>query len=188
MDMGKIGRDVVVWLIGVIIMVITTSIIDRLNDKKKQAMTAREEQDREKQEQGIYTVKVPEILIGMFQFWIGLGIVMFITFSIFKLKNNPTVTDGHIHIAIFAISVGVIGTILSKRWRIEVNGSEMVIHRLFRPKIKVHMSEIERAEIGKKGEMRLYAHGKKITTVDLLCIGRAALRRDLEKYGKVTII
>lgn len=177
MDMGRIGRVFVVWLVSVIILAITNSIIGSLKDKKKQAIT-------ERKEQGIYTVKVPEILIGMFKMWIGLGIVLFITFSAFKLKNNPTVTTGHIIFALVIIGIGVVGAVLPAKWKIEVNGSEMIIHRLFRSKIKVHMSEIERMEIGKKGEMRLYLHGKKITTVDPMCSGRVALERDLKRYGK----
>ena len=171
---------IIKYIVYTVTMSIAYVIINNMNNREQLAETERDKQK-------IYIVKAPGILKGMFFFWFCLGLIMFSVFLFFRLKNNPTVTNGHLGIAMFACGVGVVGMILSTTWRIEVSGDKMLIHRLFRSQIEIQMSEIERVEIGKKNEMRLYADGKKITTVDPFSINYGALKRDLEKYGRQMI-
>lgn len=168
---------IIKYIVYTVVMSIVYIIINNMNNKKQLVETGSEEQK-------MYIVKAPSILKGMFGAWFCMGLIMFCVFLVLKLKNNPTATMGHLVFAMVICSIGVVGMILSTTWRIEVSGDKMLIHRLFRSQIEVQMSEIERIEIGKKDEMRLYANGKKITTIDPFSINYGALKRDLEKYGR----
>ncbi len=168
---------IIKYIVYTITMSITYAIINNMN-KKKQFV------ENDEAEQETYIVRTPEILKGVFGAWFFLGIIMFCLFLFLKLKNNPTVTNGHLVLAMVACGIGVVGMTLSTTWRIEVNKDKMLIHRLLRSKIEIRMTEIERVEIGKKDEMVLYAYGKRITIVDPFCIHYGALKRDLKKCGR----
>ena len=69
---------------------------------------------------------------------------------VFKLQNNPTVTNGHLWMCLGVMAIGLLGIIRASKWKIAVNGNQMEIQRLFRKSIVLQISEIERVEIGEK--------------------------------------
>lgn len=162
-------------IIYMITMSIIYVIISNLNNKKQILLNNENEQD-------IYIVKAPSALKGVSFVIFCVGWIAFFVFLIFKLKNSSTVTYGHFIFASVFASIGLAGMILSTTWRIEVNRTDMIIHRLCRFKIEIQMSEVERIEVGKKGEMMLYVDGKKITTIDPFSENYDVLKRNLEKY------
>ncbi len=113
-----------------------------------------------------------------------LGLCMFCIFFVFKLQNNPTVTNGHLWMCLGVMAIGLLGIIRASKWKIAVNGNQMEIQRLFRKSIVLQISEIERVEIGKKNQLLLYASGKKLITIDFLTENYEYLEETLKRNGK----
>ena len=109
---------------------------------------------------------------------------MFCIFFVFKLQNNPTVTNGHLWMCLGVMAIGLLGIIRASKWKIAVNGNQMEIQRLFRKSIVLQISEIERVEIGKKNQLLLYASGKKLITIDFLTENYEYLEETLKRNGK----
>lgn len=132
-----------------------------------------------------YVVKIPGTLKYIYASMFFLGIIMFFTFFIFKLKGNPTVTTGHFRVALIFAGIGLGVMIWSTKWRLVVNGDELEIHRFLHKSEIFSISEIEKAEIGTKDQVILYKNGKKIVTVDGLSDNYDRFKETLQKYGKI---
>ena len=132
-----------------------------------------------------YIVKIPDVLKYISLFLFALGIIMFITFLISKLRGNPTATNGHLWLSLVVAAIGILIMILVAQWKVIVNGNQMEIYRLFHRKEAVRITEIDKVEIGKKGQMILYRDGKKLVTIDGLADNYDTLRKTLVQYGKM---
>ena len=53
-----------------------------------------------------YIVKAPDILKYLYFIVIGLGLIMLVIFSFFKMQDNQSVTTGHIYFAIVIVLIG----------------------------------------------------------------------------------
>ena len=95
-----------------------------------------------------YVLKIPGALKYTCMAFFILGLCMFCIFFVFKLQNNPTVTNGHLWMCLGVMAIGLLGIIRASKWKIAVNGNQMEIQRLFRKSIVLQISEIERVEIG----------------------------------------
>ena len=93
-----------------------------------------------------YVLKIPGALKYTCMAFFILGLCMFCIFFVFKLQNNPTVTNGHLWMCLGVMAIGLLGIIRASKWKIAVNGNQMEIQRLFRKSIVLQISEIERGE------------------------------------------
>lgn len=169
--------EIIKFLIYAISMCAIELVINSLYNRK--SIT-----DNAGQNEFHYVLKIPGALKYTCMAFFILGLCMFCIFFVFKLQNNPTVTNGHLWMCLGVMAIGLLGIIRASKWKIAVNGNQMEIQRLFRKSIVLQISEIERVEIGKKNQLLLYASGKKLITIDFLTENYEYLEETLKRNGK----
>lgn len=137
------------------------------------------------QNEACYIVKMPKALKYVYTILFGLGLFLFCVFFIFRILENPTVTNGHLWMCLGIMAIGLLVVFWASKWRITVNGDWMEIQRLLRKTITMQVDEIERVKIGKKSQMVLYHNGKKLITIDCLTDNSELLYESLKRHGKI---
>lgn len=132
-----------------------------------------------------YRIITPPILKKVCMLMFATGIVLYVFFLILYLKKEGGATKGHIVFALAFALIGVIFYFFACKWKIEISEDKMRISPLFKRAITIDIAEIEKAKLGNKGELAIYYRGKKITTVDALCINFDKLYDILFKYNKL---
>lgn len=132
-----------------------------------------------------YIIMVPAILKQVYMLVFAAGMMLYGIFSILYLKKLGGVTDGHLALGAVLASIGIAAIFLASKWKVEVSGEKIKVSPLFRRTISVNISEIERAKTGSKGELAVFYKGKKLATVDRLCINYDKLRDTLVRYNKL---
>ena len=113
-----------------------------------------------------YKVKAPAVLkyVCMSQFILGL-----IIFSYFYLKGNETVEMGHLYVSSIFGAIGLYGVAWASIWGVQVDDSQLEIHRIFHVKKVLCITDIGQVIIDKKDAMILYDKmGKKLIKIDAL--------------------
>lgn len=94
---------------------------------------------------------------------------MFLVFSYFYLKGNETVEMGHLYVSSIFGAIGLYGVAWTSKWSVKVDGSQLEIHRIFRIKKVLCITDIGQVIIDKKDAMILYDKmGKKLIKIDAL--------------------
>ena len=94
---------------------------------------------------------------------------MFILFSYFYMKGNKTVEMGHLYVSSIFGAIGLYGVIWASIWGVKVNDSQLEIHRIFRAKKVLCITDIGQVVIDKKDAMILYDRlDKKLIKIDAL--------------------
>ena len=173
------SRGIIKFVVYTIIMCVVTGVLEYLNTRDN---TSHKYDDNSVH----YVVKYPNILKYAILVFMIVGVILFCVFSFFYLKNNPTVTKGHLWMSIIFITLSFCGLIWFHSWRIDVDGSQLVFHRLLHSSYQISFSEIQKIEFGKNGEIIIYGdHNKKITVVDNLSDNYDRLKSNLNDYGKI---
>ena len=98
----------------------------------------------------------------------GGGGIAFCIFAFLYDRKLGEVSQGHLVLsAIFAL-IGMVGIFVKSRWRVVVQGEQICFYNILKPRIKIRIKEIEKVQIGRKDELRIYFSGKKIKTIDRL--------------------
>lgn len=128
-----------------------------------------------------YIVCMPTALTHVCLIGFGFGMFLFCFSGFLYLKQNPTVTMGHLYLGLTFSAICLLTIIGASRWKIYVNGKDLAIMKIFhRNPIHLSVDEISRVEIGKKQEIILYdLSGKKVVTVDRLTENYSRLCRTL---------
>lgn len=116
-----------------------------------------------------YKVKAPAVLkyACMSQFF--LGMIMFIIFSFFYVQGNETVEMGHLYVSSIFGAIGLYGVAWASIWGVQVDDSQLEIHRIFHVKKVLCITDIGQVIIDKKDAMILYDKmGKKLIKIDAL--------------------
>ena len=80
--------------------------------------------------------------------------------------------------------MGLLANIWADKWSIQVNGTDVIIHTLFK-KMKLSINDIADAKVGKKFELVLYDSSlKKIITIDGVVDNYDYFDNTLKTYGK----
>lgn len=132
-----------------------------------------------------YIVKAPGALKYAATAMFLLGLMMFIVFFVLKVKNNPSVTGGHLWFAAIFASIGFLIVAAASSWRVVVDKETFTVHKLFQKKKVYDISEIERAEIGGKNQIAVYVSGKTVVTIDGLADNYDRFKRTLRENGKI---
>lgn len=173
------SRGIIKWIVYAITMCVLTGILEYLNTRDNVSHSHGETDSH-------YVVRIPGALKYSALALAVLGIIMFFIFCFFYIKNNPTVTIGHLRMSLVVITVGFLIILWASKWRITVVGSNMEIHRILHSSQTIPFSEITRVEIGSKEQIVLYgADNKKIITVDGLADNYDRFVQSLKEYGKL---
>ena len=132
-----------------------------------------------------YVVRIPLALKAVYFSMFVVGILLFAVFLFFKACGNPTITVGHLRVALIFAGIGLVVMFFSTKWRIVIDEEQMKVHRLFGMTRTIQISDIERAETGEKGQIEIYVNGKKLTTVDGLTDNFDRFRKTLISRGKL---
>lgn len=98
-----------------------------------------------------------------------LGMVMFLVFSYFYLQGNETVEMGHLYVSSIFGAIGLYGVAWASIWGVQVDDSQLEIHRIFHTKKVLCITDIGQVIIDKKDAMILYDKmGKKLIKIDAL--------------------
>lgn len=143
----------------------------------------KEEKDVEVDDTANYVLHVPNALKYTYMGFFYLGLPMFCLFLYQRVKGVPSVTDGHVWMSLGLMAIGIISRVLCNSWKIIVKGNEIEIHRIFRMKKVLSFSDIDKVEIGKKGQMILFSHGKKVVTIDALIVNYEYLEKSFKDLG-----
>lgn len=116
-----------------------------------------------------YKVKAPAALKYACMSQFILGMIMFLIFSFFYVHGNETVEMGHLYVSSIFGAIGLYGVIWSSIWGVSVNESQLEIHRIFRIKKVLSITDIGQVDIDKKEAMILYDKAnKKLIKIDAL--------------------
>ena len=112
-----------------------------------------------------YRVKAPAVL----KYTCMSQLIMFLVFSYFYLKGNETVEMGHLYVSSVFGTIGLYGVIWAFIWGVQVDDSQLEIHRIFHVKKVLCITDIGQVIIDKKDAMILYDKmGKKLIKIDAL--------------------
>ena len=116
-----------------------------------------------------YRVKAPAALKYACMSQFILGMVMFLVFSYFYLQGNETVEMGHLYVSSIFGAIGFYGVAWASIWGVQVDDSQLEIHRIFHTKKVLCITDIGQVIIDKKDAMILYDKmGKKLIKIDAL--------------------
>ena len=116
-----------------------------------------------------YRVKAPAVLKYACMSQFILGLIMFLVFSYFYLKGNETVEMGHLYVSSIFGAIGLYGVAWASIWGVQVDDSQLEIHRIFHVKKVLCITDIGQVIIDKKDAMILYDKmGKKLIKIDAL--------------------
>lgn len=132
-----------------------------------------------------YVVITPPILKKVYMLMFAVGMILYGDFLILYLKKEAGVTKGHLRFALIFAAIGLFVAFLSCKWKIEVSKDKIKISPLFKKTVILDISEIEKVKIGSKCELIIYCRGRKITTVDSLCVNFDKLCDTLLKDDKL---
>lgn len=116
-----------------------------------------------------YRVKAPAVLKYACMSQFLLGMIMFIIFSFFYVQGNETVEMGHLYVSSIFGAIGLYGVAWASIWGVQVDDSQLEIHRIFHVKKVLCITDIGQVIIDKKDAMILYDKmGKKLIKIDAL--------------------
>lgn len=116
-----------------------------------------------------YKVKAPAVLKYACMSQFILGMIMFLIFSFFYVQGNETVEMGHLYVSSIFGAIGLYGVIWASIWGVSVHESQLEIHRMFRIKKVLSITDIGQVIIDKKDAMILYDKAnKKLIKIDAL--------------------
>lgn len=116
-----------------------------------------------------YRVKAPTVLKYACMSQFLLGMIMFIIFSFFYVQGNETVEMGHLYVSSIFGAIGLYGVAWASIWGVQVDDSQLEIHRIFHVKKVLCITDIGQVIIDKKEAMILYDKmGKKLIKIDAL--------------------
>lgn len=116
-----------------------------------------------------YKVKAPAALKYACMSQFILGMIMFLIFSFFYVQGNETVEMGHLYVSSIFGGIGLYGVAWTSIWGIKVDDSQLEIHRIFRIKKVLSITDIGQVLIDKKEAMILYDKAnKKLIKIDAL--------------------
>lgn len=116
-----------------------------------------------------YRVKAPAVLKYACMSQFLLGMIMFIIFSFFYVQGNETVEMGHLYVSSIFGTIGLYGVAWASTWGVQVDDSQLEIHRIFHTKKVLCITDIGQVIIDKKEAMILYDKmGKKLIKIDAL--------------------
>lgn len=171
------SKGIVRFIVYAVTLCILYLVINHLNSRDDTVGTSGSEMS--------YIVKIPSVLKSVSFIVFLLGLIMFAFFIFLKIQGNPTVTNGHIRVALIFILLGLFIIFFVSKWKLTVNGTTMELYRMFHKKEVFQIEEIEKAEEGSKNQITIYKKGRKIVTVDCLCDNYSRLKETLQNYGKI---
>lgn len=133
-----------------------------------------------------YVVSCPTAVKYVYITMFALGIILFFVFFFFKIAWNSNISAGNFQFALIFAGIGLFVVIWASSWKVEVEKTELRIHKLFHRTKSVSVLDIKNVEIGKKQEVTLYdMDGKKLLTIDALSDNYDRFLKTLESYGKL---
>lgn len=167
-------------MIRVIVMVITYVILYRwMNAYKQKAYSIVDEGAIS------YSVTLPDALKYVYTVHFVFGIFLAVFFGFLYKKNMANATIGHIIFAFAFATIGLIVMFICMRWRIDVDGEKFTIRYCLKPEKTYAFQEVDRVEIGTKGELVIYVEDKKVRTIDTLATNRINIERKFKSEGKI---
>lgn len=132
-----------------------------------------------------YVLQIPAAFKRVAMLLFGFGMFMFVFFYLFKINGNKTVSAGHLYLSLVLATIGLLANIWADQWNVQVNGTDIIIHTLFK-KRKLSINDIANVKVGKKFELVLYDNSyKKIITIDGLVDNYDHFVNTLKTYGKL---
>ena len=150
------------YIILAIVLGIIGEVISHLSNKKNKTIN-------ENISAAHYKVKAPAALKYACMAQFILGMIMFIIFGFFYVQGNETVEMGHLYVSSIFGAIGLYGVIWASIWGVQVDDSQLEIHRIFHVKKVLCITDIGQIIIDKKDAMILYDKmGKKLIKIDAL--------------------
>lgn len=155
-------ETIIRYIVIAIVLGIIGEVISQLSNKKSKTID-------ENVSTTHYKVKAPTVLKYACMSQFLLGMIMFIIFSFFYVQGNETVEMGHLYVSSIFGTIGLYGVAWASIWGVQVDDSQLEIHRIFHTKKVLCITDIGQVIIDKKEAMILYDKvGKKLIKIDAL--------------------
>lgn len=155
-------ETIIRYIIIAIVLGIIGEVISQLSNKKSKTID-------ENVSTTHYKVKAPAVLKYACMSQFLLGMIMFIILSFFYVQGNETVEMGHLYVSSIFGTIGLYGVAWASTWGVQVDDSQLEIHRIFHTKKVLCITDIGQVIIDKKEAMILYDKmGKKLIKIDAL--------------------
>ncbi|WP_455717315.1 DUF6560 family protein [Anaerosporobacter sp.] len=125
--------------------------------------------------------------IRIFEIVLAFFVILFIVFAIMYIFKIGRVTKGNLYV--FAVLSGIVLLFILqfKTWKLSVKENKVSVNGIYRRKVTFTFEQIDKIVVGKKNELKVYVSGKKITTIDWLCVHYDEFI-EIAKYYKCNII
>lgn len=155
-------ETIIRYIIIAIVLGIIGEVISQLSNKKSKTID-------ENVSTTHYKVKAPAVLKYACMSQFLLGMIMFIILSFFYVQGNETVEMVHLYVSSIFGTIGLYGVAWASTWGVQVDDSQLEIHRIFHTKKVLCITDIGQVIIDKKEAMILYDKmGKKLIKIDAL--------------------
>lgn len=155
-------ETIIRYIVIAIVLGVIGEVISNLSNKKSKTIDKNVSTTR-------YRVKAPAVLKYACMAQFLLGMIMFILFSYFYMKGNETVEMGHLYVSSIFGTIGLYGVAWASIWGVQVDDSQLEIHRIFHTKKVLCITDIGQVIIDKKDAIILYDKmGKKLIKIDAL--------------------
>lgn len=171
------SKEIIRYFIYALVLVALELICDQLKKKKRNP--------KEEKQTAANEITLPALLRDVGLLGAGTGIIIFLTFLMFFLHGNKTVTTGHLVVALIYIGINLLVALYGASWRIILHDNylEKTVFFLFRK--SVPYAQIASAKRDPKCLTLLDRNGRKLLRVDLLSNNIETLEELLEKEGKL---
>lgn len=96
-------------------------------------------------------------------------LALFFIFIIMYLFKFGGVTKGNFYVCIVIECIFLMVLLQFKTWKLSVRDDEIYVNGFYRKKERFKFNEIDEVVLGNKNELKIYAHNRKVTTIDVSC-------------------
>lgn len=117
-----------------------------------------------------FDVIIPDEATRIFEVLIAGVMLMFGIFAVMFVLDFGGVTKGFLYVfGIFAVIILLI-ILQAKTWKLTVRENKLSVNGIYRKKADFTFGQIDKIVVGKKSELKVYVSGKKVTTIDPMCV------------------
>ena len=112
--------EIIRFIVYAIVMCVIQIVISSLYNRKTIAKDA-------VQNEMSYVVRIPKALEYVYLGFFVLGLVMFCLFLYLRIKETPTVTNGHLWMTLGMMAIGISVMAWANRWKITVSYTHLTL-------------------------------------------------------------
>lgn len=108
--------------------------------------------------------------VRIFEVLLACIALFFTIFAVMYIFDFGGVTKGFLYFFTIMAGLYILIILQFKTWKLTVREDQVSVNGVYRRKANFTFEQIDKIVVGKKYELKVYMSGKKITTIDRLCV------------------